>query len=92
MITREELERIVIQKINKVMYSDEWLLINYGSNHEIYDETTDFDCCVYAEKLTYDQQLKIAHVFEQVHYQYNLKFDTDMKYINKTSFHMVATK
>ena len=27
MITREELERIVIQKINKVMYSDEWLLI-----------------------------------------------------------------
>ena len=86
MITREELERIVIQKINKVMYSDEWLLINYGSNHEIYDETTDFDCCVYAEKLTYDQQLKIAHVFEQVHYQYNLKFDTDMKYINKTSF------
>ena len=50
MITREELERIVIQKINKVMYSDEWLLINYGSNHEIYDETADIECYVYAEK------------------------------------------
>lgn len=78
----EEIEN----QIKKVLGTENWIMVNYGSRHVLYDEKSDFDCCIYSRYLTYDQQLEIADAIREIHLKYNLKIDNDMKYINKTSF------
>lgn len=86
MIKYEQIREEIKESVDKIMGEESYLCVLYGSKHDVYDEKEDVDICVYAEELTQRQREEIAYEVEKLHKNYGLLFDSDMKYINKTSF------
>ena len=86
MIGYKQIKQEVKAVMDKIMGKEPYLCVLYGNQHEMYDETTDVDICIYAEYMTMEQREKIALEVEDLHKRHGLKFDLDMEYRNKTAF------
>ena len=86
MITYNQLKVEIIEFVSTIMKDEPYICLLYGSFHEVFNETTDLDLCVYADDLTIEQRKWIAIEVENLHKKYGLFLDSDMKYINKTAF------
>ncbi len=86
MISYEQLREKIKTSVDLIMGEDPYLCVLYGRKCDVYNETEDVDVCIYAEKINEIQREQIACVVENLHKEYDLLIDSDMKYINKTSF------
>lgn len=65
---------------------EDGLIIVYGTPKAEYNHLTDLDICVFKPQLSNADKIYISNIVERFHIDNNLKIDSDMRYIRKTSF------